>query len=265
MQKRIPIKNHHQEIQLIAKRSMLALVFIGTLVFLLILRLAYLQIYKQDLYTTLSTKNWLDLEPVEPTRGLIYDRNGHLLAENIPVFSLDVVPFQVNDLPKTLAMLGEIVVLNDSDISQFRKQLKQHRRFDEITLKLRLSEEEVARFTENQHSFPGVSIKARLMRHYPYGNRFSHVLGYVGRINTQELNEIDTTNYSASHYIGKLGIEKYYEEELHGQVGYEQVENDASGKPIRILKEIKGKPGKNIYLTLDSWPTRSGRKSLSWA
>ena len=101
----------------------------------------------------------------------------------------------------------------------------------------------MARFTENQHRFPGVMIKARLMRHYPYGESFSHVLGYVGRINAQELKEIDQINYSASHYIGKLGIEKFYEEELHGKVGYEEVENDASGKPIRILKEIKGIPG----------------------
>lgn len=231
---------------------MLAFFIICFLIFLLITRLAYLQIYKHDVYITLATNNSLDLVPVEPTRGLIYDRNGVLLAENIPVFSLDIIPVQVNDLTKTLLALKKIVTLDDDDIAQFKRQLKQHRRFDEIPLKLRLSEEEVARFTENQHSFPGVLIKARLMRHYPYSESFSHVLGYVGRINVQELNKIDQTNYSASHYIGKLGIEKYYEDELHGKVGYEEVENDASGKPIRVLKEIKGIPGKNLYLTLDS-------------
>ncbi len=252
MYKRISIKNHHQEIQLIGQRTMLVLIVILLLVFTLIGRLFFLQIYKNAMYNTLSTKNWLDLVPVEPTRGLIYDRNGVLLAENIPVFSLDIIPNQIIDLPKTLSALGKIVQLSDSDISQFRKQLKQHRRFDEIPLKLRLSEDEVARFTENQYRFPGVVIKARLMRHYPYGEVFSHVLGYVGRINSQELSEIDPVNYSASHYIGKLGIEKFYEEELHGKVGYEQVENDASGKPIRILKEIDGTPGKNLTLTIDS-------------
>src|SRR5207253_7536393 len=136
----------------------------------------------------------------------------------------------------------------DSDITQFKKQLKQHRRFDEIPLKLRLTDMEVARFTENQYQFPGVIIKARLMRHYPYGESFSHVLGYVGRINTSELGEIDQINYSASHYIGKLGIEKFYEDELHGKVGYEEVENDASGKPIRVLKKTSGAPGKNLTL-----------------
>lgn len=252
MQKRIRIKNHKQEIQLITQRAIFLLVILGILLGLLIARLIFLQIYKHDLYVTLSTKNWLDLVPIEPTRGLIYDRNGVLLAENISVFSLDIVPYQVTDLNKTLNALAKIVALTDNDISQFRKQLKQYRRFDEIPLKLRLSEAEVARFAENQHRFPGVLIKARLMRHYPFAESFSHVLGYVGRINQQELNEIDSVNYSASHYIGKLGIEKYYEEELHGRVGYQQVENDATGKPIRILKEIKGVPGRNIYLTLDS-------------
>lgn len=252
MHKRIPIKNHHQEIQLITQRSIIGLIIICILVVLLIARLAYLQIYKHDVYSTLSTNNWLDLVPVEPTRGLIYDRNGVMLAENVPVFSLDVIPYEVKNMQKTLTDLRKIINLSDDDINQFQRQLKQHRRFDEIPLKLRLSEEEVARFSENQYRFRGVMIKARLMRRYPFGESFSHVLGYVGRINAQELNEIDQTNYSASHYIGKLGIEKFYEEELHGNVGWEEVENDASGKSIRSLKEIKATPGKNLYLTLDS-------------
>ncbi len=263
MSKRIAIKNHQQEIQLIGKRCLWGFIFICCLIVFLILRLAYLQIDKHSVYSTLSAKNALDLVPVEPSRGLIYDRHGILLAENIPVFSLDLIPFQVHDLKKTLATLSKLVTLSDSDISQFLKQVKQHRRFDEIPLKLRLSEAEVAHFTENQHRFPGVIIKARLIRHYPFGEQFSHVLGYVGRINAKEVNEIDPINYSASHYIGKVGIERYYEEELHGKVGYEQVENDASGKPIRVLREIKGTPGKNIYLTLDSGLQLAAEKALA--
>lgn len=262
MQKRIPIKNHHHEILLTTRRSMVALITICTLIFLLIVRLAYLQIVKHDLYITLSTKNWLDLVPTEPTRGLIYDRNGILLAENIPVFSLDVIPSQVSDMSKALIGLKKIITLNDNDLSQFQKQIKQHRHFEEVTLKLRLSEEEVARFTENQYRFPGVLIKARLLRHYPYGENFSHVLGYVGRINTQDLEEIDQANYSASTHIGKLGIEKFYEEELHGQVGYEQVEKDASGEAVRVLKEIPSKPGNNLYLSLDSGLQITAEKAL---
>lgn len=217
---------------------------------------------KQDMYSTLATQNWLDLIPTEPTRGLIYDRNGVLLAENIPVFSLDLIPKQVTDLPNTIKELRKIINISDNDISQYKKQLKQHRRFEEIPLKMRLTEQEAARFAENQHRFPGVLVKARLLRHYPFGTSFSHVVGYIGRINTKELDEIDETNYSASNYIGKLGIEKFYEEELHGEVGYKQVENDASGEAIRILKEIKGTPGKNIYLTLDSKMQLIAEKAL---
>lgn len=252
MQKRIPIKNHQQEVQLIGRRVMFALVAVFGLIALLITRLAYLQIYKHDTYITQSTNNRLDYIPIEPTRGLIFDRNGVMLAENIPVFSLDVMPYKVHDFTSMLVGLKKIVSLTPNDINQFLKQIKQHRRFDEIPLKLRLTEKEAAMFAENQYRFPGVIIKARLMRLYPHGESFSHVLGYVGRINAQELNEIDQTNYSASHYIGKLGIEKYYEEELHGIVGYEEVETDATGKPIQTYQEIKAIPGKNIYLTIDS-------------
>lgn len=252
MQKRIAIKNHIQEIRLINQRSIAALIVMIIFIFFLIFRLAYLQLSQHDVYTTLSKKNWLDLVPLEPTRGLIYDRHGILLAENTPVFSLDVIPFKVESIPKMLADIARIIPLADTDIAQFQKQLKQHRRFDEITLKLRLSEDEVARFYENQYRFPGAIVKARLLRHYPYNQIFSHVLGYVGRINTEELQDIDTSNYSATDYIGKLGVERFYEDELHGSVGYEQAENDASGEPVRILNQINPVPGKNLYLTIDS-------------
>lgn len=252
MQKRIPIKNHIQEIHLITTRAIMLFVIMCALTCLLIARLGYLQLSQHDVYTTLSKKNWLDLAAVEPTRGLIYDRNGVLLAENVPVFSLDVTPYKIQNIPKTLSDIAKIIPLTDIEIAQFQKQLKQHRRFDQIPLKLRLSEEEVAKFSENQYRFPGVMIKARLMRHYPFEKHFTHVLGYVGRINSQELNDLDLTNYSASNYIGKLGIEKYYEDELHGTVGYEQVENDASGEAIRTLSQIKPLAGENLYLTIDS-------------
>ena len=251
MLKRIPLKNHLQEIQLISRRAILALILMIICVILLIIRLAYLQLAQHDLYITLSKKNWLDLVPLEPTRGLIYDRNGLLIAENIPVFSLDIIPYKVTNMPQTLSEIAKLVPLTDIELSQFQKQLKQHRRFDEIPLKMRLSEIEVARISENQYRFPGAVVKARLIRHYPYGGTLSHVLGYVGRINVQELNEIDPINYSATNYIGKLGIEKYYEEELHGKVGYEQAENDASGEPLRILNQIMPTPGESLYLTID--------------
>lgn len=265
MPRRVAIKNHYKEIQLIAQRSMVALVFISLMITLLIGRLVYLQMFKHTVYSTLSTQNWLDLVPIEPTRGLIYDRNGVMLANNIPVFSLDIIPYKTTDLNNTLAELSKIVTLTDNDFSEFHKQLRQHRRYDEIPLKFRLTEDEVARFTENQYRFPGALIKARLMRYYPYGSTFSHVLGYVGRINTQELKEIDPINYSASNYIGKMGIERFYEDDLHGNVGYEQVESDASGKSIRTLKEIKGTPGNNVYLTIDSGLQFVAEKAMTGA
>lgn len=252
MRRRIAIKDHNQEIRLINRRCISVLFIMLILVILLIVRLTHLQLKNHDHFTTLSQKNWLDLVPLEPTRGLIYDRNGILLAENIPVYSLDIIPNKITNMPKTLADIAKIIPLTDDDIAQFHRELKQHRRFDEITLKLRLSEDEVARFSENQYRFPGVLVKAHLIRHYPFVNSLSHVLGYVARINLDELKEIDATNYSASNYIGKLGIEKYYEDELHGTVGYEQAENDASGQALRVLNQIKPVPGKNLYLTIDS-------------
>lgn len=252
MKSRILIKNHHQEVKLITRRSISILGAMLLLVALLLIRLAYLQLYKHDLYTTLATQNWLDLVPIEPSRGLIYDRNGTLLAENTPIFSLDVMPVKVKNMALTIQKLKQIIPLSNNEIAQFQKQVKQRRRFEEIPIKLRLTEEDVSRFAENQYQFPGVTINARLIRHYPYASHFSHVIGYVGRINAQEMAEIDQVNYSASHYIGKSGIEKYYEEELHGAVGYKEVENDASGKSIRVLKSTKGIPGKNLHLTIDA-------------
>ncbi|MCD6038658.1 MAG: mrdA [Gammaproteobacteria bacterium] len=252
MKKWATLKNHLQEIQLITHRSMTALVIMLILITFLILRLGFLQCAQHAHYTTLSKKNWLDIVPVEPTRGLIYDRNGLLLAENLPVFSLDIIPEKNPSIPQALAEIAKIIPLNDTEIAQFQKELKQHRRFEEIPLKLRLTEAEVARFYENQYRFPGALIKARLIRHYPLGAALSHIVGYVGRINLDELDNVDPSNYSATNYIGKLGIEKFYEDELHGTVGYEQAENDASGQPVRILHDIKPMPGKNLYLTLDS-------------
>ncbi|MCC2666362.1 MAG: mrdA [Gammaproteobacteria bacterium] len=252
MKERIALKNHLQEIRLIRQRCAAVFILMAILILLLIIRLGFLQWIKHDLYTTLSKKNWLDLVPIEPTRGLIYDRNGILLAENLPIFSLDIIPDKIKNLSQLLTTIGKIISLNETDIIQFRKALKQHRRFDEVPLKFRLSEAEVARYYENQYRFPGTLVKARLIRHYPLNNRIGHVLGYVGRINSQELANIDASNYSATHYIGKLGIEKFYEDDLHGTVGYEQAENDASGHPIRILSQIKPIPGKDLYLTIDS-------------
>ncbi len=248
----IPFKNINHEVQLTTRRALAALITILILTLLLVLRLGYLQIYRNKMYTTLSINNSMELVPLEPTRGLIYDRNGILLADNIPVFSLDVIPDKAHNISHMLAEINKIIPLSEANLTTFQKQLKQHRRIDEIPLKLRLSEEEVARFAENQYRFPGFVIKARLIRHYPFGPGFSHVLGYIGQINSDELEQVDAGNYSASHYIGKLGIEKFYEEDLHGKAGYEEVEVDVNGEAVRVLKHTDPIAGKNLYLSIDS-------------
>lgn len=251
MQKRLQIKNHRQEIRFMAKRVLMGLLIMILLVMVLLGRLVYLQIDKQNMYTTLSRQNWLDLVPIEPVRGLIYDRNGILLVENTPVFSLDVIPSRTGNVKNTLIRISKIIELSQDEINFFKKQLYEHRPFDEIPLKLRMTDQEVALFSENQYQFPGVFIKARLMRHYLYGESLSHVLGYVGRITAQDLNEIDPENYTGATYLGKLGIEKFYEDELRGKVGYEEVESDATGQPLRVLRRTQSLPGNNLTLTID--------------
>jgi len=263
MLRKVALKNHTEEIHLITKRTIILAIIMISLVLLLIARLAWLQLIQHDVFTTLSKKNWLDLTPVEPTRGLIYDRNGVLLAENIPVFSLEIVPDKVTKLPELLTELKKIIELSPIDVAQFYRQLKQHRRFDQITLKLKLSEAEVARFAENQYRLDGALVKAQLIRHYPFNQTFSHVIGYVGRINTNELKKIDSINYSATNYIGKSGLEKFYENTLHGTVGYEQTENDASGQSLRILKETYPKPGRDLWLTIDSQLQAAAEKAFA--
>jgi len=262
MLKPLTIKNYTQEKQLFQRRLIIAAIVILLLIGLLITRLIYLQIYQHDLYSTMSKKNHLELRPIDPNRGLIYDRNGVLLAENVPVFSLDIIPGHIKDLKQTLADLQKIIAISPNDLEQFYKSLRRHRTFEPIPLKLKLTEEEVAKFQVNQYRFPGVMINARMIRNYPLGPTMSSVLGYVGRIDIQDLYNVDTVNYSASNFIGKSGIENYYENQLHGQIGYQQVEIDASSRPIRTVDRIPPIPGKNFYLTIDSKLQQAAKEAL---
>lgn len=248
----LTLKDPQQELQFFLRRTLIILFGISIFVLAIIGRLFYLQIYQHELYTTLSNNNQLSLVPIEPNRGLIFDRNGVLLAENVATFSLELMPSRIKNLKQTIKQLGKLIAITEFDITSFNKQRKQTSRFEYVPLRFNLSETEVAIFSVNQYLFPGVEIKARLMRHYPFGTSFSHVLGYVGRINEQELNQIDETNYRATHFIGKVGIEKFYENELHGTVGHEQAEIDASGRMVRVLKRTPPIPGYNLYLTIDS-------------
>ena len=230
---------------------LVALLIIFSLI--LVLRLAYLQFSQYKRYATLSLKNQMSIIPIAPPRGIIFDRNGVILADNVPVYVLEIIPERVKNLPDTLERLRTLLPsITDDDIDNFNHARGQIHSYESIPIKLKLSQEEVAIFASNQYQFSGVSIKARLMRYYPLAEKTAHVLGYVGRINEQELQEVNSTNYRATNFIGKAGIEKYYEGILHGQVGYQQIETDVSGRSVRILSKQAPISGAKIYLTIDA-------------
>ena len=247
-----PIKDHLREALLFNRRMLVAVVAVVLLVFVLLGRLAQLQILRHEHYTTLSENNRVSIRPLVPTRGLIYDRNGVLLAQNLPSFRLEIIPERVTDMDRTLDELAKLVRISDEDRDRFREQLSVSRRFEGVPLRFRLSDEEVARIAARRHRLPGVNITADLARHYPLGELTAHAVGYVGRISVEELRQLDPSNYKGSHYIGKVGIEKYYEDILHGQVGHQRVETNAQSRVLRKMDRTLPVPGQTLYLNLDS-------------
>lgn len=240
------------EAQLFKRRALVAAIFCVLLLLVLLSRLVYLQFIEYSHFSSLSENNRVRLMPVVPNRGLIYDRNGVVLAENRPSYQLELIPEQVKDMQATLQGLGEVVELDENTLQQFDEQLKRSRKFEWVPLRTRLSEEEVARLAVNRHRFPGVEINARLSRHYPFGKRMAHVIGYVGRIDEDELKRVDQTNYKGTTHIGKNGLERYYEDQLHGLVGYKNIEVNVQGRELRVLDKIPPIPGNNLWLTLDT-------------
>lgn len=247
---RVKLKDHLRETRLFNSRVIVAGVGVVLLLMVLIARMVYLQVLSHEHYTTLSQNNRVSIISVPPPRGLIFDRKGRVLAENLPSFTLELVPEKIKDIDTTIEGLRQVIEISDANVKRFRKALKRNRAFKSLPLKFRLNEEEVARLSVRQHQFPGVEIKAELMRFYPYASLAVHALGYVGRINEKELKNLDT-NYVGTTHIGKTGIERYYEEELHGTVGYRKIESNARGRVLRVLEDQPPIPGKNIYLTLD--------------
>ncbi|WP_028387831.1 penicillin-binding protein 2 [Legionella fairfieldensis] len=247
------VRHTYEESRLYRFRINLLMAMIFVLSSVLFLRLAYLQISEFKRYQTLSLKNQMSIIPIAPPRGIILDKNGIVLAENIPVYVLEIVPEHVKNMPETLKKLQALLPsITDDDIENFNRLRKQNRSFVPIPFKLKLNQEEVAVFASNQYQFSGVSIKARLMRYYPLGEMTAHFLGYVGRINVQELRQVDPTNYRATNFIGKSGIEKFYESILHGEVGYQQVETDVSGRTLRVVSKQNPVSGEKLYLTIDA-------------
>ena len=245
------IKDHIQEEQGFLNRAIIAALLVILALLLLIARMAQLQIVEHEHFTTLSKDNRLKLVPLPPTRGLIYDRNGVLLAQNRPAYSLELVPEKVKDIPATLKRLRRYVPISDDDLERFSRLRRRKRRFDSVPIRVKLSLEEAARFAVVRHLFPGIDIKAQLLRHYPYPEATSHVLGYVGRISKRDLQQIDTSNYAGTSYIGKTGVEKAYEAVLHGKVGVQQVEVNSVGRVVRVLEQTPPTPGEDLHLTLD--------------
>ncbi len=246
------LKNPKVELRYFRVRAIIAALFVAACIFLLGARLFYLQITSNEHYATLSQENRVRIVPIPPTRGLIFDRNRNLLADNKPSYQIEVTPVEVDNIEEVVTRVGKYIELEEHHLRKFYDDVNRKQAFESSTLKLNLSEVEVARFSVNRHHFPGVEITARANRYYPLAGMGSHALGYVGRINAQETQWIDKKNYSGTTHIGKLGVEKFYEDILHGEVGYEHIEINAQGRKLRVLEKVTPSPGSDLILTLDS-------------
>ena len=256
------LKDHFHETQVFNQRVLVAGLIMFFLLILLLSRLFFLQITNQQHYSTLSENNRVSIRPIAPTRGLIFDRNGILLAQNLPSFTLEITPEHVDDLNKTLEKLSQLINISKEDLKRFHKSRRKKRRFEGVPLRFRLNEAEVAKISVLQNKFPGVTIKAQLSRHYPQGKLAAHAVGYVSRINEAELRKLNASNYSATTHIGKVGIERTYEDILHGKVGFQHVETNAQGRVLRVLDRTLPVSGKNLYLNMDSKVQAIAEQSL---
>ncbi|MGN5137791.1 penicillin-binding protein 2 [Aeromonas sp. 164P] len=255
LKQRIEMRDHSAEGNLFFRRTLVAYIGIVVLMLVLLGNLYYLQVESYDTYQTRSNSNRIRVVPVAPPRGLIYDTNGVLLAENRPVYSLEIVPEETPDLAKTADELVALLGLPEGTKEKFLAEVKRQRRFKPVALYEKLTEYQVALFSVNQHNYPGASIEAYLKRYYPFGDTLTHALGYVAKINTRDVERLDKedklANYAATKDIGKQGVEKYYEDELHGVAGYQEVEVNNRGRIVRTLKFQPPIPGKDIYLNID--------------
>jgi len=252
MSKREQLKDDFLENRLIRRRLVLSAIFTVILLSLVLGRLYVLQIVEHEHFSTLSDSNRIRIKALPPTRGLIFDRHGVVMANNLPAYRLEIVPEQVEDLDSTLLQLKQYIDYTEQDLKRFKQSSKRRRPFESIPLRLNLEDEEVARLAVNLHRFEGVEINARLTRNYPQGAHAVHALGYVSRIDERDLREVSEVEYAGSTHIGKLGLEKFYEHELHGSVGVQQVEVNARGRTLRVLNESPPVQGNNLHLTIDS-------------
>lgn len=254
------IKDHHHERSVFVGRVLLALLFAIGLLGVVIWRLVQLQIVDYEQYAERAQGNRVRTQPVAPIRGLLLDRNGRVLAENLPAYQLELVPEQVADIGDTLQRLAALGLVNADDIPELEAASRKRQRFRPVTLNPRMSDEEIALFAVNRPRFPGVDFQPRLVRHYPHGEAVAHVVGYVSALTTDDLNRLDEARYAGTRQAGRIGIEASYESDLHGHAGYRHIVTNARGRQITSGKDdVAGalpedrlpEPGNNLVLTLD--------------
>jgi penicillin-binding protein 2 len=249
------LKNVEQELSRFRLRLIAAAAFVLFAFGLLATRLVYLQVYRHEELATQAENNRITVVPMVPNRGLIVDRNGVVLANNYSAYTLEITPSKVEDLEATIDQVAQVVEVQPRDRKRFKRLLEESKDFESLPIRTKLTDEEVARFTAQRFRFTGVDIRARLFRNYPMGDTASHLIGYIGRINTAEKEKLedseDGPNYRGTEYIGKLGVEQSYERDLHGQTGFEEVETSAGGRAVRRLKSNPATPGNTIVLSID--------------
>ncbi|MBI3140542.1 MAG: penicillin-binding protein 2 [Rhodocyclales bacterium] len=248
-------RNPEQELLRFQRRLAVAGGFVLLAFAALFVRFFWLQVIQHEYYRTRAEDNRISLVPVVPNRGLIVDRNGVVLARNYSAYTLEITPGKVADLEAVINELAEFIDIQPKDRKRFRKLLEESKNFESLPIRTRLTDEEVARFIARRFRFPGVEIKARLFRQYPYGEAASHAMGYIGRVNDRDLEAIEKNsaedNYRGTEHFGKTGLEQKYEFDLHGQTGFEQVEVDSGGRAVRVLARSAPVSGDNLVLTLD--------------
>lgn len=251
----VELRDHAREIRFFHIRLAVCAVIVVILFGLLFGRFFYLQVSQSEHYTTLAEANRIAIQPLTPNRGLIFDRNGEILAQNYTAYTLEIIPDQVKNIESAIDELATVIEITPEDRKRFNKLKRESTRFKSLPIRSRLTDIEVARFAENQYRFPGMDIKAHPLRHYPKGELVSHVIGYIGRINDRDLEQFEADkrlrNYRGSTHTGRTGIEKSYENALHGQTGFEQVETDAVGRPVRTLSRVAPVAGNDLTLSLD--------------
>jgi penicillin-binding protein 2 len=245
------LEERKRETRLVAARAAIAGGLAAVALVVVAVRVMHLQVDQHEHFSVLSRDNRVKVQPLPPARGLIYDANGTLLADNQASFSLDITIERVQDLEATIDALAEILPIDAEDRARFERQKRRRMRFQGVPIRLNLTPRELARFAVDAHRFVGVDVRAELIRTYPLGEQTAHVLGYVGRINEQDLARIDKSTYAGSQFIGKGGVEKAHENLLHGEVGYQQVEVNARGRVIRTLESRPPVSGKDLHLYLD--------------